>query len=104
MQIILSGRRKYFYSFDLATSSIRKIPELQGRSERSLERFWITPDDKHVVFTAHDGTLLLVSRRTKQWVANLKMNGSARHVTFNADGSKMYSSGGKWKQVGERER
>lgn len=93
-EIIVSGRRRFFYSFDLAHSAVRKIPEIQGRSERSLERFWVSPDDKHLIFTANDGTLLMVSNKTKQWVANLKMNGSARNVAFSADGSKMYSSGG----------
>ena len=32
--------------------------------------------------------------QTKQWVDNLKMNGSVDAVAFNADGSRMFTAGG----------
>eukprot|EP00126_Sphaerothecum_destruens_P005927 Sdes_comp19117_c0_seq1m9827 len=81
-EIIVSGRRKYFYSYDLQEGRVVKISGIQGRPEKSLENFWITPDDKFIVFLGQDGTLMLVSRKTKQWVANLKMNGTCRSVSF----------------------
>ncbi len=54
----------------------------------------MSPDDKHLVFTGHDGTLMLLSNKTKQWVASLKMNGSARTVAFTPDSQRMLSAGG----------
>ena len=50
-----------------------------------------------IVFTGHDGALILVSARTKQWVGNLKMNGSARAVAFTADENRLLSAGGDGK-------
>ncbi|EDQ92370.1 uncharacterized protein MONBRDRAFT_13410, partial [Monosiga brevicollis MX1] len=92
-KIFLSGRRPFFYSFDLERTAVERIPRLQGRAERSLERMWVSPDDKHLVFTGKDGALLLVSQQSRHWICDLHMNGPARHVAFNSDGSVMYSSG-----------
>lgn len=38
--------------------------------------------------------LFASSLQTKQWVDNLKMNGSVDAVAFNADGSRMFTAGG----------
>jgi hypothetical protein len=35
-QIILSGRRKFFYSYDVPTGSIRKVAEIQGETVASV--------------------------------------------------------------------
>ena len=37
-EVILSGRRPFFYVYDLARSAVRKVPRIMGRSEKSLER------------------------------------------------------------------
>ena len=34
---MLSGRRKFFYVYDLQSGSIRKVDEIQGRPEKSFE-------------------------------------------------------------------
>jgi U3 small nucleolar RNA-associated protein 18 len=44
------GRRKFFYSYDLQHEKITKIPEIQGRKEKSLESMFVSPDNKHIVF------------------------------------------------------
>lgn len=36
----------------------------------------------------------LFSLKTKQWIGNLKMNGSVGSVAFSADGSRMFTGGG----------
>eukprot|EP01137_Pigoraptor_chileana_P019040 Opistho-2@79493 len=92
--IVCSGRRPFFYLYDIEGAAIRKIPNIRGRTERSLERFVVAPDGRHLCFTGEDGALLLVSMHTKQWVATLKMNGTARGVTFSADGKQLMSTGG----------
>lgn len=92
-EIVMSGRRKFFYTYDLQEGKVRKIHEIQGRKERSLENMFVSPDSKYVVFTGESGSLIMVSNKTKQWVNTLKMNGSARAVTFMDDGQKMLTSG-----------
>ena len=86
----------FFSCYFLMRNHVGFFPS--GRNEKSFERFWVSPDDKHLVFTGHDGTLILLSNKTKQWVANLKMNGSARSVAFTPDSQRLLSTGGRFKE------
>ncbi|XP_048589194.1 U3 small nucleolar RNA-associated protein 18 homolog isoform X2 [Nematostella vectensis] len=92
-QVIMSSRRKYFYVYDMIKGQVTRIPGIRGRHERNLEKFKVSPDGKHLVFLGDNGYMILLSSKTKQWVGNLKMNGSVKDVTFSADGSRMYSTG-----------
>lgn len=93
-QVILSGRRKFFYCFDLVKASVDKIGPLTGREEKSLETFEVSPDSKTIAFIGNEGYILLVSPRTKELIGTLKMNGTARSLAFVEDGKQLMSSGG----------
>lgn len=68
---------------------------LAGRREKSWERFEASPDGQYLAFLGNDGYTVLVSAKTKQWVANLKMNGSVRAIAFNkANSNEMFTTGG----------
>eukprot|EP00051_Salpingoeca_urceolata_P019673 m.290262 g.290262 ORF g.290262 m.290262 type:complete len:535 (+) comp19464_c0_seq12:84-1688(+) len=92
-EIIMSGRRKFFYSYDIEQGRVRKIHQIQGHTEKSLEYMRVSPDGKLLAFVGHDGTIIVLSNKTKQWVADLKMNGSVRQLAFSADSSRLFSSG-----------
>ncbi|ORX63246.1 WD40 repeat-like protein [Basidiobolus meristosporus CBS 931.73] len=92
-QILLSGRRKYFYAYDVEAGQITKISGIRGREEKSLEKFKVSPDGEYIAFQGREGYIVLVSQRTKQWVANLKMNGQVRSIDWSADGRYLYSIG-----------
>ncbi|KAF2572201.1 hypothetical protein F2Q70_00006176 [Brassica cretica] len=93
-QVIVSGRRKYFYSFDLENAKFDKIGPLVGREEKSLESFEVSQDSKTVAFMGNGGYILLVSTKTKELTGTLKMNGSVRSLAFSDDGKQLLSSGG----------
>ncbi|KAJ0963286.1 hypothetical protein J5N97_028408 [Dioscorea zingiberensis] len=93
-QVILAGRRKFFYSVDLVKASADKIGPLTGRDEKSLEVFEVSPDSSTVAFIGNEGYILLVSSRTKQLIGTLKMNGSVRSLAFADGGQQLLSSGG----------
>ncbi|KAK8456114.1 hypothetical protein SEVIR_4G279600v4 [Setaria viridis] len=57
-EVILSGRRKFFYSFDLVNASVSKIGPLTGREEKSLESFEISPDSRTIAFVDGGNQLL----------------------------------------------
>ncbi|XP_057439566.1 U3 small nucleolar RNA-associated protein 18 homolog [Lotus japonicus] len=92
-QVILSGRRKFFYSFDLVKGSFDKIGPLVGREEKSLEVFGVSSDSQMIAFAGNEGYILLVSTKTKQLVGTLKMNGTIRSLAFAEDGQ-LLSAGG----------
>ncbi|KAH6823039.1 Transducin/WD40 repeat-like superfamily protein [Perilla frutescens var. hirtella] len=93
-QAIISGRRKFAYSFDLVKASVDKIGPLVGRDEKSLEVFEVSPDSKTIAFIGNEGCILLVSTKTKELIGTLKMNGTVRSLAFSNDGQQLLSSGG----------
>lgn len=93
-QVIVAGRRKFFYSFDLVKAKFDKIGPLVGREEKSLEVFEVSPDSNTIAFVGNEGYILLVSSRTKELIGTLKMNGTVRSLAFAEDGKQLLSSGG----------
>jgi U3 small nucleolar RNA-associated protein 18 len=81
-RIYLSGRRPFFYAYDLVTGTASRVAGLQGHATvKSLESMYIGSNGE-LVFLGGDGTLVIVDERTRHWVADMKMNGSARHAAF----------------------
>ncbi|KAL9253474.1 U3 small nucleolar RNA-associated protein 18-like protein [Drosera capensis] len=93
-QVIVSGRRKFFYCFDLVKAKCDRIGPLTGREEKSLEVFEVSPDSSTIAFTGNEGYILLVSAKTKSLIGTLKMNGTVRSLAFSKDGNQLLSSGG----------
>lgn len=91
--IAVSGRRKFFYLYDAESGKMDKIPYIQGRKEKSLEKFVASPDGSLIAFIGNDGYIILVEAKSKSWVADLKMNGSARAVSFSPCGDFITASG-----------
>ncbi len=89
----MSGRRPFFYMYDMIAGKIDKVPRIQGRKEKSLEKFTTSPDGKLIAFIGNDGYIILVEAKSKMWVADFKMNGSARAVSFSPDGDFIIASG-----------
>ena len=94
-EVVLAGRRPFFYTYDLESGNMMKVPRILGRKEKSFERFTISPDGKYIAFVGNNGYIVLVSGKTKQWIANLKMNGSVRSLTFAKNSTQLISSGDK---------
>ncbi|KAL5712394.1 hypothetical protein ACHQM5_014574 [Ranunculus cassubicifolius] len=93
-QVIVSGRRKFFYTFDLGNKSFDKIGPLVGRDERSYESFEVSPDSKTIAFLGNEGYILLVSTKTKELIGTMKMNGNVRSMAYTDDGNQLITSGG----------
>ncbi|XP_044466156.1 U3 small nucleolar RNA-associated protein 18 homolog [Mangifera indica] len=93
-EVIIAGRRKFFYSLDLGKAKVDKIGPLVGREEKSLEVFEVSPDSSTIAFVGNEGYILLVSSKTKELIGTLKMNGSVRSLAFANDGQQLLSSGG----------
>jgi len=91
-EIIISGRRGFFYTFDLSTSKVTK-EIIMGNREKSREVFWITPDNKFIVFRGSQGTIVIVDRSSHRLVKVLKISGDVRTICFSKDGSILYAAG-----------
>ncbi len=94
-QVTAAGRRKHFYIVDLGASKVERISHLTNREEKSLESFSVSasPEQPLIAFLGARGHLPLVSLRSKQVVAQLKMSGSVKSATFTEDGINLIASG-----------
>ncbi|CAM9313703.1 unnamed protein product [Ectocarpus sp. 12 AP-2014] len=94
-QAIVTGRRSFFYSYDVATGKVLKIPRVfsSGRTEKHLETFAASPDGQWLAFIGSGGYVLLLSSKTKQWAADFKLNSTATAVTFSPDSRYVLASG-----------
>ncbi|CAG8630153.1 4732_t:CDS:2 [Funneliformis caledonium] len=105
-EIIATGRRKYFYIYNIEAGNVDRSQGIFGSEDKSLENFSISPCGKYIVFVGNNGYLTLVSYQTKQWVGKFKMNGSANSVAWSSDSKYLFSVSGdaavyQW-DVGER--
>ncbi|CAM9886761.1 unnamed protein product, partial [Hapterophycus canaliculatus] len=93
-QAIVTGRRPFFYSYDVATGKVVKIPRIfsSGRAEKHVETFAASPDGQWLAFIGSGGYVLLLSSKTKQWAADFKLNSTATAVTFSPDSRYLLAS------------
>ncbi|GIL77560.1 hypothetical protein Vretimale_6835 [Volvox reticuliferus] len=101
-RVVLAGRRPFFYVFDLGAARIERVMGPTGYTQKSLEKFTVSPpgatsrgpsSEPLAAFTADGGFIPLVSLRSRQWVANLKMSGNVRALAFSHDGVELFSTG-----------
>jgi U3 small nucleolar RNA-associated protein 18 len=93
-EIFLCGRRKFFYVYDLAAAAVKKVQGIMGRQEKCATSLYVAPDNDHLVVLGNCGHISVLSRRTKQWIGDLKMNHDARAAAFGSDGRSLYTGGG----------
>ena len=67
-QVLLCGRSRDWYAFDLHEGRIHRVRGVAGRSEAGFSEIVVSPDGTMLTLTTESGALLLVSARTKQLV------------------------------------
>lgn len=92
-EIIATGRRQHFYSIDIETAAVTRVPGIRGREDKSLESMSLSPCGAYIAVLGNDGYILLLSARTKQYVGCMKQNGSVRSIAFSPDGALLFSTG-----------
>ena len=93
-EVILAGRRKFFYSYDVEKGKVTKIPGIQGRQEKSFEQFKLSPCGQYISFLGQHGDVIMLSAKTKLPISTITMNGTVRAIDFSADGQYLFSTGG----------
>jgi len=69
------------------------IPHNKAMEQGSYKNFTVSPCGNLLAFQGRFGYIYLMSARSKEWIGSLKMNGEAQSLTFNPDGSRLYSHG-----------
>ena len=91
-QVVLSGRKPFFYSYDAESGRITKVPGLMGKKLRSYEHMIVSPEGSRLAFLGEGGYVHVADGRTKAWQCDIKMNTAARAAVFSDENS-LISSG-----------
>ena len=87
-EVVLAGRRPFFYTYDLESGNMMKVPRILGEA---FERFAISPDGKYIAFVGNNGYIVLVSGRQSNG-----LNEDERGIDYFAKNStQLISSGDK---------
>lgn len=92
-EIVLTGHRRFFYTFNIELGRVIKVPGIRGRHERTFD--WFAMNDKFLSFAGYDGEIVMLSAQTKQWIHTLKINGILRSIQYSTDGKYIFASGSK---------
>ena len=90
--VILGGRKPFFYTYDITSGSVNKVSGLMGKNIKSHELLAVSPEGEKIAFGGGAGYIHLCSGKTKTWMMDLKMNTSVRSLCFK-DEVTLVSSG-----------
>jgi U3 small nucleolar RNA-associated protein 18 len=90
-EIILSGRRKHFFVFNLETNKLDRCPSIFAHKDISLEKMFLGSD--YFCFSSKDGYILLHDVKSKKYRYELKINGSVNSVCFDRNDLNLYAVG-----------
>ena len=94
--MLLCGRSRDWYAFDLHEGRIHRVRGVAGRSEAAFSQVVVSPDGAMITLTSESGALLLVSARTKQLVHTVQGARSdkwgCQAAAFSPDGASLYTA------------
>jgi U3 small nucleolar RNA-associated protein 18 len=90
-EILGVGSRQVFYVYDIGSGKVSRIDTKGHRGISS--KFVISPDNKYIAFPAQNGYISLFSNKTRQWMFDLKMNGTVDDTAFSSGSQELLSIG-----------
>jgi len=97
-EVVIGGRKPYFYSYDTGSGAVTKIPGCMGKNIKSHEVLAVSPHDGDggwLAVAGQAGYVHLLSSREKTWVGDVKISrgGGVRALSF-LDPNVLCASGG----------
>jgi U3 small nucleolar RNA-associated protein 18 len=95
-EIIATGRRSYFYSVDVRSGTVRRVPNIRGRTEKSWEHLVAPPATSGsdiLALLGSNGYIVLISSKTKQLIGTMMTNSTVRSASFSSDGQTLTTIG-----------
>lgn len=84
-QIIIAGRRSFFYSYDLTSgisSRCSAVMAAKDRGLKSCELMRVSPKGSRIAIGGSGGYIHILCGRTRAWLADVKMNCGVRSLAF----------------------
>ena len=81
-QVVVAGRKPYFYSYDMRSGRSMKVPGLHGKGLKSHELMAVSPKGTKIAFAGVGGYIHIVCGIQKTIMFDIKMNTAVRCMTF----------------------
>jgi len=84
-RVICTGRRSFYYSYDLTKAYAERVQVVFGEGDKSYESFAIEHNSPNpvVAFFGNEGCIPLLSLKSNLAIGQLKLNGSVRCAAFS---------------------
>eukprot|EP00192_Tetraselmis_astigmatica_P005278 CAMPEP_0117667692 /NCGR_PEP_ID=MMETSP0804-20121206/11119_1 /TAXON_ID=1074897 /ORGANISM="Tetraselmis astigmatica, Strain CCMP880" /LENGTH=509 /DNA_ID=CAMNT_0005475469 /DNA_START=49 /DNA_END=1578 /DNA_ORIENTATION=+ len=94
-QLVAAGRRPFFYVYDIESAKVERVSGIMGHKDKSWESFAMSPDSSSpmIAFLGNQGTIPLVSVKSRQAVGSVKMSGAVRCASFSHCGRHLLAGG-----------
>ena len=92
---ILTGNRKHYYIYDIATNKLDK-QTIGNLDQKNLSNVVVSKElgsDLMVVCSPETGNAHIFSQKTRKLISSLKMNGSCNSVCFSPGDKYLFSAG-----------
>lgn len=91
-EILMSGKRKTYFSYNLEANKLEKCPGLFAHKEiNSLEKMFV--GDSQYAFGTNEGYILIFDAKSKTYRYDIKISGSVNSVCFDRNGINLYTVG-----------
>ena len=91
-QVLVTGRKPYFYIYDMRSGRSTKVPGLHGKGLKSHELMAVSPRGTKIAFAGVGGYIHIVCGIQKTIMFDIKMNTAVRCMTFT-DEDRLITSG-----------
>ncbi|CCJ30062.1 unnamed protein product [Pneumocystis jirovecii] len=90
-KIMVGGRRKYFYIWDLESGDIRKVSRTYGHDDTfvTMEKFSLSPCGRFIGIIGNKGWFNVLSSRTGQWITGFKIEGDISSISWFKSGKEI---------------
>lgn len=86
-QVIVTGRRKYFFELDLQTGSTKRISTLTHFEERGWQQMRASRDGEKLALSGQQGRVVILSSRSKRPIGEVRLNAPVADICFAPPGS-----------------
>lgn len=90
--VVVGGRKPYFYHYDGNTGKVAKIPGPMGKGLKSHESMTVSPEGSRIAVAGAGGYTHVLCGRHKTWQMDVKSNSAVRSACF-ADENTLFASG-----------
>ncbi len=91
-EILLSGKKKHFFVYDIESDKLERCPSLfANKHVYSLEKMFVGKDQ--FAFGTQEGYILVHDMSNKCYKYDIKINGSVNSVCFDRNGINLYAVG-----------